>query len=123
VNPILAAAERSIARASGFAGLAIMLVLAGLSFEPLLALRSGAALALILWASLKIQALRAPRFPYKRTETWLIVEPRPALPDAVAQRLVAEARRQVSERYARYALMAALVMWLVSLVARLAGLD
>jgi hypothetical protein len=111
------AAEHSVARGVGFGALAIALTVAGLAGYPPLALKFGAGLCLLMWAVLRLKALRAPQRPYKRTEAWLMLEPRPNLPPEVAQRLVGAALRAALERHARYALVAAVVLWLASLAA------
>lgn len=111
------AAERSVARATAFACLAIALVAAGLSESPGLALRVAAAAALLLWSGLRLTGLRAPRRPYRRTEVWLMLEPRPLLPPALLQRLIGGAIRAACERYADYALGAALLLWLAGVAA------
>ena len=116
-------AELSVARAVGFAALAVALVVAGLAGYPQLALRSGACLALLIWAVLRLKALRAPRHPYKRTEVWLLLEPRPDWPAELAQRVIGEALKRVLERYARYVLAAAVGLWLASLAVPFLGLS
>jgi hypothetical protein len=121
VSDVERAAEQSVARGVGFGALAIALVVAGLGGYPQLALRSGAVLALLMWAILRLKALRAPRRPYKRTEVWLLLDPRPAWPEEVAQRLIGEALRRTLDRYARFVLVAAIGLWLASLM--LAALD
>lgn len=118
-----AAAQTSVARATGFAALAVAITLAGLAAYPLLALRTGAALCLLAWAVLRLKALRAPSRPYRRTEAWLLLEPRPSWPPTVAQRLVGAALERAFRRYARLALAAAIAFWLASLLGRLAGLP
>jgi hypothetical protein len=117
------AAEQSIARGVGFAALGVAVTIAGLAGDPTMALRTGAALTLLLWAVLRLKALRARRHPYKRTEVWLLLEPRPDWPGEVAQRLIGEALQRVLERYARYVLVVALGLWLASLVLPLLGLS
>ena len=116
------AAERSVARGVGFGALAVALVVAGLADYPQLALRSGAALALIMWAVLRLKALRARRHPYRRTEVWLLLEPRPSWPAEVAQRLIGEALQRTLERYARLVLVAAIGLWAASVVLPWLGL-
>jgi hypothetical protein len=116
------AAELSVARGVGFGALAVALVVAGLAGYPQLALKSGAALTLFMWAVLRLKALRALKRPYKRTEVWLILEPRPAWPAEVAQRLIGTTLRRTFERYARYALLVALGLWLASLLLAAAGM-
>ena len=116
------AVETSVARGVGFGALAIALVVAGLAGYPQLALRSGAVLALLMWAILRLKALHAPRRPYKRTEVWLMLDPRPVWPAETAQRLIGEALRRTLERYARFVLAAAVGLWLASLALPLLGL-
>lgn len=105
------AAEVSVGRGVGFAALAIGTAMAGLSFDLVLALKSGATLAMLTSAILALKALAAPRTRYKRTETWILLEPRPALPPERAQMIVAAARRRVLGRYARLSLATALFFW------------
>lgn len=105
------AAEISVGRGVGFGGLAIGVAMAGLSFDPVLALKTGAALTLLMAAICMILALGAGRARYKRTETWIILDPPPALPPERAQALVARARRRVLERYARWALAVSVTFW------------
>ncbi len=116
MNEVERAAELSVARGVGFGALAIALVVAGLAGYPQLALRSGAVLALLTWAVLRLKALHAPRRPYKRTEVWLMLDPRPAWPAEMAQRVIGAALQRTLERYARFALVAAVGLWLASLL-------
>jgi hypothetical protein len=122
VTEVERAAEQSVARGVGFGALAVALVVAGLAGYPQLALRSGAALALLMWAVLRLKALRARRHPYKRTEVWLLLEPRPNWPAEVAQRLIGEALQRTLERYARLVLVAAIGLWAASVVLPWLGL-
>jgi hypothetical protein len=122
VTEVERAAEQSVARGVGFGALAVALVVAGLAGYPQLALRSGAALALLMWAVLRLKALRARRHPYKRTEVWLLLEPRPSWPAEVAQRLIGEALQRTLERYARLVLVAAIGLWAASVVLPWLGL-
>lgn len=117
------AAEQSVARGVGFGGLAVALVVAGLAGYPQLALRSGAALTLLMWAILRLRALGARRRPYKRTEVWLMLEPRPDWPAEQAQRVIGEALERVQERYARWVLATAVALWLASIVVPALGLH
>jgi hypothetical protein len=116
------AAEQSVARGVGFAALGIALTIAGLAGDPAMALHTGAALTLMLWAILRLKAVRAPRAPYRRTEVWLLLEPRPARSPEIAQRLIGDALKATLERYARFVLLAAVGLWLASLALPLFGL-
>lgn len=109
------AAEESVARGVGFGALAVALTVAGLAGYPPLALKSGAALCLLMWAVLRLKAIQATTRPYKRTEVWLMLEPRPDWPAEVAQRLIGGTLKSTFERYARYVLAAALALWAASL--------
>ena len=117
------AAVQSVARGVGFGTLAISLVVVGLAGYPTLALKSGAALTLLMWAILRLMALRAPRRPYKRTEVWLLLEPRPEWPAEVAQRLIGGALQCTLERFARPVLAVALALWCSSLALPILGLH
>src|SRR5215218_6492136 len=117
------AAVESVARGVGFGALAIGLVMAGLAGYPLLALKAGAALTLLMWAILRLKALRALRYPYKRTEVWLLLEPRPDWPAEVAQRLIGGALQRTLERFARPVLAVAVALWCASLALPALGLH
>lgn len=121
VDRIERAAERSVARAAGFACLAIAVLAAGLSATPALALRVAAVAGLLLWAGLKLTALRAPVRPYRRTEVWMMLEPRPLLPPEVLQRMIGAAIRSACDRYAAYALAGAVALWLAGMAAGAMG--
>lgn len=114
-------AEMATARACGFAGLGIVAVMVGLSFDPLLALKSGAILLSMLTAVLHFLALRAPTVPYKRTEVWLMIEASDRPPEAVAQRLIGGAVQAAYRRFALYAASGAGAMWLLALLYALVG--
>ncbi len=122
MNRIEEAADLSVRRAVGFGALAILLTMAGLSAEPLLALRAGAALTLVMWAVLMVKAHLAPRKPYKRTELWLMLEPPPSWPAEHAQRIVGDVLQTTFRRYAQVTFACATALWLASLLARFSGL-
>jgi hypothetical protein len=113
------AAEVSVARATGFAALGIAVAVLGLSFDLLLALRTGAVLTLMLAVTLGLSSLRASSTPYKRTEAWLLLDPRPSLPPDIAQALIAAARRAAFERYARRGATVAVIFWVTSILVQL----
>lgn len=115
MDPIARAAERSVGRAVGFGTLAIACTVLGLAGFPLLALRTGAALSLMMAAILWLKALAAPTRPYRRTEAWLLLEPAEHPPAHLAQGLIGGSLRRVLERYARIATLAATGFWLTSL--------
>ncbi len=112
---IRVAVEVSVARAAGFAALAIGCVVLALSSYSLLALRSGAVLCLLAATILYQRSLAAPGRPYRRTEAWLILGQPPGLAADVAQRLIGGMLRRTLERYAFWYAVAALAFWLASL--------
>ena len=63
MDAIEAAAFTSIGRACGFAGLGILCVMLGLSFEPVMATRTGGVMGLGLASILALFGLRAPCRP------------------------------------------------------------
>lgn len=115
------AALVSVGRATGFAALAVLVAMAGLAGWPLLALRTGAAGCLLAWAILRLKAHAAPRRPYRRTELWLLLEPKPDLPPPTLQRLIGTALEHRYRRTAGLALGAAITLWLASLALHLFG--
>lgn len=121
-DPIERAAELSVLRGVGFATFAICCACLGFAAYPLVALSVGAGAALLMAGVLELKARLAPRRPYKRTEAWLLLDPRPKLAPSVAQRLVGGALERCFRRYARLALKAAIGLWLAGLLARFAGL-
>ena len=121
-DPIERAAEVSVLRGVGFGTFAIGCACLGLAAYPLVALSVGAGSALLMAAILELKARLAPKRPYQRTEAWLLLDPRPRLAPAVAQRLVGAALERCFRRYARRALQVAIGLWLAGFLARLVGL-
>lgn len=103
-------AEVSVGRACGFAGLAIFTVMVGLSFDPLLSARSGAIMLSLAVVVLRYRAWRALRLDHRRTEVWLMLEDK--APDTVARMMIQRALRRVYIRFADWAAIAAVVLWL-----------
>lgn len=118
-DPIERAAELSVLRGVGFGSFAIGCACLGLAAYPGLALAVAAGSSLLMAAILELKARLAPTRPYKRTEAWLLLDPRPRLAPAVAQRLVGCALERHFRRYAQRALAAAVGFWAVGLLLRL----
>ena len=91
----------SVARGCGFAGLAILCAMTGMSFDPPAALKFGGFSTLLVCAVLILKALRAAHVRYKDTETWLLLDDSDRPPAAIAQGLVMRARRQMLLSFAR----------------------
>ena len=106
-NRIEAAAERSVARACGFAALGVFCFMVGLSSEALvMALQAGGLLTLMACLVLVFKAWGAQSQPYNRTEVWGMLAPHERPDATVAQRVIGTVLREV---YLRFAMHAALL--------------
>jgi len=115
IDRIRICAELSVRRALGFTLLGILVALFGLSWDAGLALKTGAALTAIVFAVLLWKAQGAPSHPYRRTETWLLLDRRHELPEDQAQRMIGGVLRDIYLRYATWAAALAAVLWLAAL--------
>jgi hypothetical protein len=95
------AAYLSVGRACGFGALAIFCFVVGLSYDPGLAARAGGILAMVMTAILLLRAASAPSRPYKRTETWLMLEAAERPSAHIAQQVIGSALREAYFWYAR----------------------
>ncbi|WP_181706986.1 hypothetical protein [Chthonobacter rhizosphaerae] len=98
------AAFETVARGTGFAGLAIVCILVGLSWNPPLAAKTGGILTLIAAATLTAKGHAAPTRDHRRTETWMMLEESERPPAAVAQQVTGTA---LQEAYYTFAIRAA----------------
>lgn len=114
------AAFVSVGRACGFAGLGIFCLMFGLSFEPVLAARSGAISCLLIALILCAYAMRARKRPYRRTELWLILAKDSRPPKSIAQQIIGETLRETYFWFARQALAISIFLWLSVIVLRIA---
>ncbi len=103
-------AEISTARGCGFAGLAILCLMVGLSGNIAATLKAGGYCALLVMAVLLLMAQRAPSKPYRRTELWLMLSEAERPPEPLAQRMLAGIRQAVFLRFAAYHAIAAALM-------------
>ena len=108
------AADESVARACGFAVLGVGSVMAALSFDALLAAKSGAILTSLMAAILHARAERAPRRPFKTTEVYAILNRNLGVPAAHAQLIVGNALQDSYRRHGTLALWGAGAMWAVT---------
>jgi hypothetical protein len=102
MDPIRRAAHTSVARGMGFTALAVFTMTIGLSFDPLLAARTGGVLSLITTVVLMLKARYAHRVDHRSTEAWLILEEDERPPADHAQRLTATALVEAYTLFARY---------------------
>ena len=121
MDDIETAAFISIGRACGFAGLGILCVMLGLSFEPVMATRAGGIMGLCLASILAMFALRAPNRSYERTEVWLILPKDARPPSTIAQRVIGQALRDTYIWFAERAALGSISLLAASLVLKLIG--
>ncbi len=112
------AAFISVGRACGFFGLGVFCLMFGLSFEPVLAARSGAILCLFFALILCAYAIRARTRPYRRTELWLILAKDCRPPAGIAQRVIGETLRETYFWFARQAVLISILLWTVVIFLR-----
>jgi len=121
MKAIETAALISVGRACGFAGLAILCVMLGLSFEPVLATRAGGVMGLGLAAILAVFGMLAQGRAYQETETWLILPKEERPPAAIAQELIGKTLRETYFWFAERAMMGAMILLGASLIFKLLG--
>lgn len=112
--------DMSIRRACGFAGLAAATVMISLSFDPVLAFRTGADIAALLAAGLAFSAWRMPRRNIRHTEVYAMLRaagvPRNWLSAEVNRAQIARVlRARLAWHAERVALLAA-ALWGVALL-------
>lgn len=88
-------ARLSVLRASGFSGLAILMVMMGTAHDPSLSFRFGALGLLVLSAAM---GLYASAYAYRRrvdeTEVWIMLQPEKRPDKTIALRLIVAAMRE-----------------------------
>lgn len=97
------AADMSIRRACGFAGLGIGSVMLGLAYDPVLSFRIGGDLMAIACGVLFFAAWRAPRRDLRHSEIWTL------LPESVEARLRKAPREEWQPAMA--AILRARLLW------------
>ena len=119
MSPVQHHAFVVVGRACGFAGLGIMTMMVGLSYDPLLCARSGAILASMMYVVLRYRAMRAYRIDPRRSEVWMLLDAAERPPGELAPRLIRDAYRRALLRYAGFTLAAASGLWAVAVALRL----
>jgi hypothetical protein len=115
------AAFVSVSRACGFAALGIFTLMAGLSFEPALATRSGGILTTAVAVILSIHAFAAPIRSYKRTELWLILPKQYRPPESVAQKVIGQVLRETYTLFAHRSAIVGAFLLATSIILKLFG--
>lgn len=112
------AAEFSVARGSGFAGLAIMVLMIAMIYEPRQSFEIGGVCSLIACLTLVLKASTAEQTPYKRTEVWLLLDATDRPTAEVAQRMITGARRTAFLKFAQMWGRLAVAMLTIAIVMR-----
>jgi hypothetical protein len=96
-------AEISVARGCGFAGLAILTFMLGLSWDMALASEVGGALILGVCMILIIKGHVAPNRPVRKTELWMMLDQGDRPNPAIAQRVIGPVLHTCYLRFALHA--------------------
>lgn len=105
----------SVGRGVGFAGLAILILMLGLSFEPVLALKSGGILLLILLAALLLKAYFLPFTNYRDTETWLLLDKADRPDERYAGVVMVTVLREAYLKFAHWTAGLASAVWIAAI--------
>lgn len=111
----------SIGRAVGYSGLGIFVVMVGLSYDPVLALRSGGVLLLLLLAGLLLRAQRVHLADYRHTEAWNLLDKSERPDGPIAGKTVTSALREACLWFARWIAGVAAVIWVCAIIFAWAG--
>ena len=109
-------ARLSVSRACGFAGLATLVFIVGMSSDMVLALKTGGVLALLTCLVLLLKALRARRQPYASTEVWIMLRPAERPQSAIAQQIIGTVMRETYLYFALHAGLMATGLFTASLI-------
>lgn len=123
MDPLRQAAYISISRACGFAGLAIFCVMAGLSFEPVLATKVGGVLALVVVGVLLLKCFYLRYQDHRKTELWLILDKRYRPPEAYAKRLSRQVLRETYLGFAKAASGISVMLLSLSMLLAASGFE
>jgi len=110
------AAFTSVGRAVAYAGFAILTLMLSLSFDPVMALKSGGVLQLLLFACLMLKAHRTDARNYRHTETWSLLDRTKRPDERFAGRVVVNALREACHCFARWTAGAALATWAAAML-------
>jgi len=112
-----------VLRACGFGSLAIFCVMVGMSFDPVLAFQTGGTLTILMALILMYKSYEARTKDYRKTEMWLYIDKRDRPPSHYAQWASATVLRETYLTFALWTSGIAIVMWVIALIASLAGVG
>lgn len=112
----------TVIRANGFAGLAIMCVMVGSSFDPKMAFRMGAVL-LLMWAFFQIlRGYTALQKDVRETELWILLEKQDRPQPEIRQQIIGGALRTAYYSFAHLSSVLAALLAGASIGLSLIGL-
>ena len=114
------AAETSVTRGCGFAGLAITCVLVAFANQPVSLLKAAGLMTSLMTIVLFIQARAALTRDFRKSEVWLMLEPAERPLDPHAQWAGATVLHQVYLKYARITAAISVGAWVLALVLSMA---
>jgi hypothetical protein len=123
VQKIRTAAELSVARGCGFAGLAMFTFMIGMSGNPFAATKLGGIIAMLTCAVLLLKARNAPSRPYKHTEVWIMLKPDERPRAEIAQQVVGNVLQDVYLRFAQHTALLATLLFVLAVIVKLAGIQ
>jgi hypothetical protein len=109
VKDVEQAAQASVGKACGLAGSAIILAVVSLSFDPVLALRSGAMFSLVLSTALVLCASAIARSPGELKGVWLFIDERKRPRPSDDRRALDDARRHAMLWFAAWSAIASIL--------------
>lgn len=115
-------AYATVLRACGFASLAILCVMFGLSFQPRSAFQAGGFLSTAMTLVLVLKAYEARTKDHRQTEMWLYLPKESRPPQASAQRMISTIMRETYLLFARWTAIISIVMWSIALFFSAIGL-
>jgi hypothetical protein len=104
-----------VGRAVLFGWLAIGLIMLSFSFNPMIAFRAGAVLALVMSSILLVKAFEAGRKNPKSTEVWLYLDDRSRPINDEAKQVFRNTMREVYGRFAQGVFVIACVLFMLSI--------
>ena len=109
-------AHLSVGRGCGFAAIAILTFVTGLSDNMELALKTGGWFALLTCLVLLLKAWHAHAKPYKQTELWLMIPKKDRPTAGIAQEMLSRCLREAYLYFALHAAVMAAAMFALSVL-------
>lgn len=123
MDKVRQAAIFCVGRAVMFGWLAIFCVMFSLAFNPVIAFRAGAVMAMIMAGALVFKAFAVMHQNPKRTEVWIYLDDKTRPFNDPARRAYAHTLREVYAGYAQIVFILGCAFFAISLIFGLIGFD